>query len=373
MKIGIESQRIFRKGKHGMDVVAMELIRQIQAIDTNNTYLLFAKDGEDKNWLTPSANLETVLVKGITYADWEQFSLPSAVKKHGPDLLHCTANTAPFSCTVPMVITVHDVIYIEETTFGGSAYQDFGNLYRKFVVPRAIKKAKRLITVSEYEKSVIADVCKTDPEKITVIYNGVSERFHTNFAKEELDSFRKKYNLPEKFIFFFGNTAPKKNTEGAIKAYVHYCSMVNDPVPMVVVDYPLSLVHNTLDEINRPELTQYFKAPGYIPSLEMPLLYNCASLFLYPSLRESFGLPVLEAMACGVPVIASDIPAIREVAEEAAMFVDPAQPIAIGEQIDYMLNNNSEWMVEKGLERVKHFNWRTAAQQLIELYARVVQ
>lgn len=356
-----------------MDVVAMELIREIQKIDTGNKYLLFAKKGEDNSWLTPSNNLETVLVKGFTYADWEQISLPAAVKKHRPDLLHCTANTAPSSCPVPMIITVHDVIYIEETTFGGSAYQDFGNLYRKFVVPRVIKKAQKIITVSEYEKDVIADVCDIDPDKIEVIYNGVSERFHANFSKEELDAFRKKYSLPEKFIFFFGNTAPKKNTEGAIKAYVHYCSMVNDPIPMVVVDYPLSLVHNILDEISRPELTQYFKAPGYVPSLEMPLLYNCASLFLYPSLRESFGLPVLEAMACGVPVLASDIPAIREVADEAAMFVDPTRPNAIGEQIDYLLNNNSEWMVEKGLERVKLFSWRSTAEKVVDLYDKVLK
>jgi len=357
-----------------MDVVAMELIRQIQMIDKTNQYLLFAKNGEDKSWLTPSKNVETVLVKGVTYADWEQLSLLSAVKKHRPDLLHCTANTAPYSCPVPMVLTVHDVIYLEQTTFGGSAYQDFGNIYRKLVVPGAIRKAKKIITVSQYEKGVIESVCKTDPEKITVIYNGVSERFHRNFSQEQLESFRKHYSLPEKFIFFFGNTAPKKNTEGAIKAYVHYCSITADPVPLVAVDYPLSQVREVLQKLNRPELIHRFHATGYIPSLQVPLLYNCASLFLYPSLRESFGMPVLEAMACCAPVITSDIPALREVCGDAAIFVDPGKPEQIAEQINFLLTNSNQAdkLIDAGLERVKLFSWKNAAEKLIKLYEEIV-
>ncbi|MBL7698385.1 MAG: glycosyltransferase family 4 protein [Chitinophagaceae bacterium] len=373
MKIGIESQRIFRKGKHGMDVVAMELVKQVQLIDTQNEYLLFAREGEDKGWLTPSSNLKTIFLKGFTYPGWEQLSLPAAVKKHRPDLLHCTANTAPYSCPVPMVVTVHDVIYIEETTFGGTAYQDVGNLYRKLVVPRAIRNATKIITVSEYEKRVIVDVCKTDPEKIEVIHNGVSERFHPHFTAEDLRRFRKQYNLPEKFIFFFGNTAPKKNTIGAIKAYVDYCSMANEPLPVVIGDYAPSLVEKILRKLNRADLMKHFHLPGYISSLQMPLLYNCASVFIYPSLRESFGLPVLEAMACGTPVITSDIPALREIAGEAAVFVDPDQPAQIAEKIHFLLSaGNASGFVQKGLERVKMFSWQSSAEKLIELYNKIL-
>src|SRR5215217_6787532 len=162
MKIAIESQRIFRKSKHGMDVVALELMRQIQLLDNKNQYLLFARHGEDRDCLSDAGNFKTIILKGVTYGGWEQFSLPAALKKHQPDILHCTANTAPYSTPVPMVVTVHDVIYLEETSFEGSAYQNFGNLYRKVVVPHAIKNAKKIITVSEYEKTVIMDVCKTD-------------------------------------------------------------------------------------------------------------------------------------------------------------------------------------------------------------------
>jgi glycosyltransferase involved in cell wall biosynthesis len=370
MKIGIEAQRIFRNGKHGMDVVALELIRQIQLLDNKNQYLLFAKEGEDRSCIQDKENFKTVILNGVTYAGWEQISLPAAVKKIRPHLLHCTANTAPYYCAVPMIVTVHDVIYLEEVNFEGSAYQNLGNLYRKLVVPHAIKKAEKIITVSEFEKMVIADVCKTDPERIVVIHNAVSERFNSNFDAAQLEEFRKRFGLPEKFVLLLGNTAPKKNTAGALKAYAHYCSVADDPMPLVVSDFSRSAVLKILADLKRSDLAQIIYTPGYIPSSEMPLMYNCSRLFLYPSLRESFGLPVLEAMSCGVPVITSDIPAIREVADDAAFFVDPENMRAIAEKIALLLNDSEQRkiLIEKGYERANKFRWSNSAKKLIELY-----
>ena len=373
MKIGIESQRIFRKARHGMDVVALELIRQIQLLDKKNDYLLFAKAGEDNNSIADTDNFKKILLKGATYPGWEQISLPAAVRKHHLDLLHCTANTAPYSCAVPMIVTVHDVIYLEETSFGGSAYQDFGNLYRRLIVPNAIRKAAKIITVSEYEKEVITEVCNTDPSKITVIHNGVSDRFHSRFNKDEVKAFRKEWQLPEEFILVHGNTAPKKNTTGVIKAYVQYCSMMNESLPLVITDYPRNLVGNLLDQLSRPELLQNIFTIGYVPSEQMPLLYNCSNIFLYPSLRESFGLPILESMACGIPVITSDIPPIREVGGDAATFINPDDHKAIAASIYELLSDEQRKnnQVKKGLERASQFSWRNSAVKLIDLYSSV--
>jgi len=114
-------------------------------------------------------------------------------------------------------------------------------------------------------------------------------------------------------------------------------------------------------------------APGYIPSVLMPLLYNCCNLFLYPSLRESFGLPVLEAMACGVPVVTSAIPALREVGGEAAVFIDPENPIAIAEAISSLLMNEEtgKGLIQKGIERAGMFTWESSARKLIALYEKL--
>jgi glycosyltransferase involved in cell wall biosynthesis len=370
MKIGIESQRIFRRARHGMDVVALELIRQLQMLDKKNEYLLFAKSGEENNSIYDTDNFKKVFLKGSTYPGWEQISLPAAVRKNKVDLLHCTANTAPYSCGVPMIVTVHDVIYLEETNFGGSAYQDFGNIYRKLVVPNAIRKAAKIVTVSEHEKKVITEVCNTDPSRIEVIHNGVSERFNNRISKDDIATFRREWQVPAEFILVLGNTAPKKNTTGILRAYVHYCSMTNDPLPLVITDYPRSLVNTLLLKLKAPGLIQNIITIGYVPSEQMPLLYNCSSLFVYPSLRESFGLPVLESMACGVPVITAGIPAIREVGGDAAMFIDPGEPKAIAEAIHELLNDEQRInnLVKKGLERAGQFSWRNSAVRLIKLY-----
>jgi len=145
MKIGIEGQRLFRKKKHGMDMVALELIRNLQKIDTINEYFIFIKPDEDDSVLNETPNFKIIKLEGGSYPVWEQFALPKAAKEYGCQILHCTSNTAPVNCKIPMVVTLHDIIYMESSylkILSGSAslYQKFGNLYRKLVVPRVIRK-----------------------------------------------------------------------------------------------------------------------------------------------------------------------------------------------------------------------------------------
>lgn len=374
MKIGIESQRIFRAAKHGMDVVALEQMRCLQQTDSGNEYILFAARGPDRGCISDTASFQTRLLSGFTYADWEQLSLPRAVKKIRPDLLHCTGNTAPLNCQVPLVLTLHDIIYLEEVSFRGSAYQNFGNLYRRMIVPRVMRNASRIVTVSEFEKKVITDNCAIDPSKLQVIYNGVASVFHPRYEKEALAKFRAGRRLPSDFILVLGNRSPKKNTAGMIKAYVHYCNISPDPVPLVVADYGAKGVGQILRSMGRMDLFPHFIFTGYVPPAEMPLLYNCSSLFIYPSLRESFGMPVLEAMACGVPVITSNVSAIPEIAGDAALLTDPASPASISEAIQQILSDNAlrEEYVAKGLVRASHFSWKNSAMQLLEVYRSAV-
>jgi glycosyltransferase involved in cell wall biosynthesis len=370
MKIGIEAQRIYRTGKHGMEVVALELIGQIRQLDTTNQYLLFAADGPDRNCIKDSPNFHSKIIRGFSYADREQLSLPRAVRRENLSLLHCTANTAPLSCPVPILLTLHDIIFLEQINYSGSAYQNFGNLYRRAVVPKAIKNAVHIITVSESEKKIITDFCQVPPEKISVIYNGVGERFHNRYEPGEIEKFRKKYDLPERFILFHGNTAPKKNTVNVIKAYIRYSEESASPLPLAITDYPEGAVYKLLRQSGRETMIAQFVFTGYVPSAEMPLLYNCASLFLYPSLRESFGLPLTEGMACGVPVITSGRPAMSEVAGGAAVLVNPESPEDIAKAIARISGDDVQQkeMISKGLIRAQAFSWKQSAMQLLALY-----
>jgi hypothetical protein len=160
MKIGIEGQRLFRKKKHGMDMVALELIRELQKIDHENEYFIFIKPDEDDSVLKETPNFKIVKLEGGSYPMWEQFALPKAASEAGCQILHCTSNTAPLNCKIPVVVTLHDIIYMESNylrilTGSATSYQKFGNVYRKLVVPRVVKMSQKIITVSHFEKNRI--------------------------------------------------------------------------------------------------------------------------------------------------------------------------------------------------------------------------
>jgi glycosyltransferase involved in cell wall biosynthesis len=371
MRIGIEAQRIFRPKKHGMEVVAMELIRQIQQLDTTNEYVLFAKDDTDRNCIQPTDRLTIQTIPSATYADWEQFRLPVAVKRSRLDLLHCTCNTAPLYPGAPLLLTLHDIIYLERTDFKGTAYQNFGNLYRRWIVPKIVNRSLAVITVSEFEKNTILERLRLPEEKVRVVHNAVHPRFHHRYSAEEVAALRQKYQLPEDFVLFLGNTAPKKNTANTIRAFSDHCENQPNSIPLVILDYDKSLVEAALEKSGRRHLLPRFIFPGYISSTEMPLLYNAATLFLYPSLRESFGLPLLEAMGCGTPVITSRTSSMPEIAGDAAILVDPYQVPELSAAITSLLADKTlrEEYRQKGIARAARFTWEASARKLLAIYS----
>jgi len=370
LRIGIEVQRIFRAKKHGMEVVALELINEIQKLDQYNEYILYARNDVDDACVKEQANFKIRTLSSSSYPTWEQLALPKAVKKDNLDFLHSTCNTSALNLSVPLMLTLHDIIYLEKTDFKGTSYQNFGNLYRRFIVPKIVEKSKLIITVSNFEKDVILNKLNLPEDKVKVIYNAVNPKFNVNYSKERLFDFKNVHKLPDEFILFLGNTAPKKNTLNVIKAYTEYRSVVSDGLPLVILDYDRKLVEDTLKELGKEKLIESFIFPGYIPSDEMPLLYNCSSLFLYPSLRESFGLPILEAMACGVPVITSNTSSMPEIASNAAIFVNPFDHNEIKDAIIRFFadGNLRADMKQLGLKRASDFTWKSAAEQLLSIY-----
>ena len=378
MKIGIEGQRLFRKKKHGMDMVALELINELQKLDHENEYVIFVKPDEDKNTLKASANFKIVELDGGPYPTWEQVALPKAAKKEGCDILHCTSNTAPVFLGMPLITTLHDIIYMESISIfkkGGTWYQKIGNLYRRFVVPRVVNKSDSIITVSEFEKNRIADffnIPKSD-NRLIAIYNGVTEYFRKIDNQDELDRVKQLYSLPDKFLFFLGNTDPKKNTSGVLKAFSNYRKKYNDDMYLVMLDFEESALSKILNDIGDNELRSRIILTGYVVNTDLPAIYNLCNIFLYPSLRESFGIPMLEAMRCGVPVITSNTSSMPEVSGGAAYIVDPYKPEEITNAIITLLNNKElrEELVKKGFEQSQKFSWKNMAQDVLELYKSV--
>ena len=367
MKIAIEAQRIFRTNKHGMDFVILEIIRELQKVDFANEYFIFVKPGEDK-CLKETPNFHIIELKCISYPLWEQIALPLAVSKVKADFLHCTSNTAPLFCNVPLILTLHDIIYLEKRTAKNkSIYQDLGFYYRKFVVPRIINKCFKIITVSEYESGRISNHLKLSSDKVLPIYNGFSSHFKplSNYS----DVVRK-YTSATDYLFFLGNTDPKKNTSRVLKAYALYLKESNIKRHLLIADISEEAIDEILKSENIQDIKSYIHILGYVNNIDLPAIYNGAFAFLYPSLRESFGIPMLEAMACGTPIIAANTSAMPEIAGSGAQLIDPFNTESIANAILKLENNEMFYKEQKayGLERVKQFAWSITAQKTLEVY-----
>jgi glycosyltransferase involved in cell wall biosynthesis len=375
MKIGIEAQRIFRKTKHGMDIVAVELVRHLQDLETNHEFVVFVKADEDDGVIHESSNVSIVRINGGPYPYWEQVLLPSVAKQHGIDLLHCTSNTAPLRLSVPLVLTLHDIIYLEQWNFTkGSAYQIAGNLYRRWNVPSAVKRASSLITVSDFEREKIKAHFHLEDHAITTIHNGVGEHFKKVTDRRTLDDAKKKYGLPERFVFFLGNTDPKKNVEGVLRGLSILQQREQLDFRLVMIDIDRSFLSSMLGRIGAPELESHISFTGYIPNHELPSIYSLATVFLYPSLRESFGMPILEAMACGAPVVTANTSSMPEVAGNAALFVDPFDSANIAavlkDLVDDVAKRNE--LSEHGPIQSRKFSWTQNAKETLRLYENVL-
>ncbi len=370
MKIGIEAQRLFRRKKHGMEIVALEIIRQLQLCDHNNNYILFVKNDCDDQCIKATENFSIKKIEAEPYPYWEQLCLPNEIKKSKPDILHCTANTAPLFCKTPMIVTIHDVIYLESVNFSGSSYQNFGNLYRRFIVPRAAKKASVIITVSEFEKKNIAQRLGIPENKIRVVYNGVNSQFRYITDKGTLNSFRNKYHLPENYLLHIGNTSPRKNTIGVLKAYHIYTTNTQDVLPLVISNCKREFIIELLKEINAIDLINKIKILDYLSFNDIPYLYNCAAVFLYPSHREGFGMPVIESMACGTPVITSNNSALPEVAGGAACLINSENPHEIFSEICRLLTDKEfyNFKREQGFKNATRFTWKESAEKTLAVY-----
>lgn len=374
MKIGIEAQRIFRKKKHGMEVVTIELINHLQKIDKENEYIIFVKDGEDRGCIKETENFKIRIVPGITYPDWEQIHLPRAIKKENLDLIHFTSNTASVFTNTPIVLTLHDIIYLESISFSGTQYQNIGNIYRRLIVPKIVNKSKAIITVSEYEKERIDQHFSFENDKVKVVYNAKDSAFKKVNDEDLLNRIREKYNFPDNFILFLGNTAPKKNSDRLIRAYARYVEKSESPLPLVVLDLPRPYIVNILKELGMEKIDNQIITKDYISHNDLLVVYNLATIFIYPSLRESFGLPIIEAMACGTPVITSNTSAMPEVAGNAALLANPYDVEDMAEKIHSLATNEHllQSLIEKGYKRSEDFSWERTANKVLEIYNNVL-
>jgi glycosyltransferase involved in cell wall biosynthesis len=375
MKIGIEIQRLFRKKKYGIETSSLELIKKMQALDSKFEFVVFAKNDEDHACFSESENFRVKTLGGNFFADFEQISLPLAAKSEKLDLLHCTGNTTPYFSPVPVVQTLHDIIFMDPIPRNDNLYQRVGNHYRRRLVPLVTPRSESVITVSQYEKERIISRLSIDEKRIEVVYNGINSRhFKICDCPKERIRVKLTYGLPEKFILFLGNPSFRKNPTGVIEAYVMYASKVDNPLPLVTPGLSQKYIMHELKNLGANYDPALFITPGYINEEDLPMVYGLSEVFLFPSLSEGFGMPVVEAMACGTPVITSKISSMPEIAGDAALLIDPFSAPTISDALMELLGNEEfrQDKIQDGLLNSKRFSWDNTAEKVLGIYERIL-
>lgn len=374
MRIGIEAQRIFRKNKHGMDYVVLQEIKELQQIDHVNEYYVFVKPGED-HCVESTKNVHIIEIKCPSYPLWEQWALPRTAKKYAVDILHCTSNTAPIWCNIPLVLTLHDIIFLEPRNRNRqqlSLYQEFGRTYRRFVVPRIINNCKRIVTVSKFEKKNIIKHFRLDKKKIVMLYNSYDKAF---CSQENWQRDISKYIDNPGYFLILGNTDYRKNTERMILAFANYLKRSELKRYLLITSLSNDIINRLLSDNGLDNIRNYIVQTGYLPIADLPSIYYHAFCFLFASLREGFGIPILESMACGTPVITSNTSSMPEIGGPNAILVNPENCEEITTMMLRLESDQAFYERQRqiGLERAKLFSWKKTAENLLKLYQEVYQ
>jgi glycosyltransferase involved in cell wall biosynthesis len=304
---------------------------------------------------------------------WEQIGIVRAGVRERIDLLHCPYWSNPLWSPWPTVVTVHDVIQFVLPEY---AWRKISRVYFG-LVSRGARRAHAIITVSECSKRDIVKLLNVPPARIHVIGNAVDESLHPVHDAWLLASVRERYRIGPRFVLYFGGFDMRKNVPRLIEAYARLPEAMRREYQLVIAGRYQYLGHPLYPDprvvVERLGLQGQVMFTGQIREQDKAPLYSAATVFAFPSLYEGFGMPVLEAMACGTPVVTSNRSALPEVAGEAGRLVDPYEPEAICEALAELLESQEQRdeLARRGLERARHFTWRQVADQTVRVYEEV--
>jgi len=383
MLIGIDASRAQIKERTGTENYSRNLIFALSKIDSKNNFRLYIRRPE-KNFCDLPKNFEKKIIS-LPYL-WTQIGLSFEVLKNPPDVLFIPAHTLPIirRPNLKTVVTIHDLgaeFLPRYHTFGGREYLLFSTRY-------AAKNATALIAVSKATKRDLVEKLGADPEKIFVVYEGVDHnKFKIQNSKFKVEQVLKKYKILEPYFLFVGTIQPRKNLERLIEAFsklVYNSQFKAKKKRVKTVNGQLSTVNLVIAGRKGWLYTQILTAPekfgvadrvkflDYVSTSELPALYSGCLAFILPSLVEGFGLPALEAMACGAPVILSSTSSLPEIGENAALYTLPNDVDHLADLMYKVLDPNvRKKLSDKSIIQAKKFSWEKCATQTLEVFEKI--
>lgn len=370
MRIAIDAHSVGAK-LGGNESYAVNLIEALAQIDDVNEYTLYvttaeAHDRFHRRW--PNFKVRTTLPH--TPLIRIPLTLSAELRKHPVDVLHVQFTAPPF-CPCPVVVSIHDLSFehLPDTFRRRSRTQ------LRLTVRHSAKRAAKILTLSEHTRSDIIDIYGIEPSRIRAIPLAAPAHFLPVADNRELQRVRHTYGIDGQYILSVGSIQPRKNLPRLVKAYASLRGKYdeNELPKLVLVGKCAWLYDETLRTLEQTGIAQSVILTGYVPESDLPALYSGALCFVYPSYFEGFGLPPLEAMKCGAPVIVGNRTSLPEVVGDAALTVDPYDETAIAGAIERLINDSDlrRELSVKGQSRAEEFDWRETARQTLQVYEQV--
>jgi glycosyltransferase involved in cell wall biosynthesis len=356
--------RHFDQHEGGVKVYTRELLHSLIELNRKHEIVLLFRNRQRLGTYQGVDGVREVLLEGGSILYWDQVKVPRAVKKLGIDVLFNPKYSIPLRAKCKTSWVCHGLDWYAMP----HASEFLDRLSHRFLVPRYAAKADALISVSAVTTEHLQKYLRVPRERIHTIYSGLSDSFRARLSPAQLEQIRQRFSLPQRFLLYCGAVYPPKNFTRLIQAYAKVGPAQG--VPLVIAGGSNRfLSEHELDEPKRQNIADWVKWPGWIDNKDLPAFYQLAEGLLLPSLYESVGMPIMEAMACGCPVLTSDRFGTKEISGNAALLVDPESVEAIAAGIDRLLNDTAlrAANIAAGLERSRQFTWRHTAAELMRV------
>ena len=371
MRIAIDGRKL---RDYGIGTYVRNLLRQLGRQDTVNEYVVYCRASDCDTVEELGPRFRAIVETAGAYSIAEQFALPIDLRRDGAELFHAPHYVLPVLTPCRSVVTIHDCIHLRFPQYLPST---LGYAYARGQMWTATHRAARVITVSEASKRDILRYFRVPESRIDVIYNAIDDRFWQEPPADEVARVRERYRLTDPFVLYAGNIKPHKNLERLIEAF-HVMRQTSPDlvnVQLLIIGDEISKYATLRRAVHRHKLHKHVRFFGFVSDQTLAALYRLADVFVFPSLYEGFGLPPLEAMASGTPVIASNVSSLPEVVGNAAVMIDPYEPDAIADAMRRVLTS-AELRADlraKGLARAREFSWERSIKRVREIYDEVMQ
>lgn len=368
VRIAIDARKL---RDYGIGTYVRNLLRHLSRIDQTTEYVLLCRGADCAAVEQLGDNFRAVPESARPYSIREQLRIPLDLRREGIDLFHAPHYVLPPLIPCKSVVTIHDCIHLR---FPQYLPNRLAYAYARSSLWIATHRSNRVLTVSEASKRDILRYFSIPENKIDVIYNAIDERYGEAPSPDEVLRVRERYQLNDPFVLYAGNIKPHKNLERLIEAFNTLRRGGLDTVKLVIIGDEISKYAALRRAVHKYKLHKHVRFFGFVPDKTLAVLYRLASVFVFPSLYEGFGLPPLEAMASGTPVITSNVSSLPEVVGDAALLIDPYEPDAIAEAMRRVLTEPAlrEDLRQRGLQRVKEFSWDRSVRRVHEIYQEVL-